>query len=155
MHLITFFHVCCIELPTRLVPDFLRLKLGIRNSVSLGSLPNDHMLHHTGNAFIRRDNSNLMTKYKALHLWNWYLEGTSALSPRLSRLGSKGLSCLGTLPNNHTYSIHRSNVFIFVVQVDLRLKTEVLCTPSSTQPGVRTHDLQIMTVHFMSLRRLL
>ena len=40
---------------------------------------------------------------------------------------------------------------LFLVQV--QLMTEVLCTPNSTQPGVRTHDLQIMTVHFMSLRR--
>ena len=41
---------------------------------------------------------------------------------------------------------------IFLVQV--RLRTEVLRTPSSTRPEFE-HDLQIMKEHFMSLRRLL
>ena len=42
---------------------------------------------------------------------------------------------------------------VYLVQV--RLGTEVLRTPSSNprRTGVRTHNLQIMTVHFMSLTR--
>ena len=39
---------------------------------------------------------------------------------------------------------------IFLVQV--RLRTEVLRTPKFDPTEVRTHDLQIMTVHSMSLR---
>ena len=44
-------------------------------------------------------------------------------------------------------------VIIFLVQV--RLRIEVLRTQSSTWLRFWTHDLQILTVHFMSMRRLL
>ena len=44
-------------------------------------------------------------------------------------------------------------VVVFLVQV--RLRIEVLHTPNWTRLGFRTHNLQIMMVHFMSLRCLL
>ena len=45
------------------------------------------------------------------------------------------------------------SIIYFLIQV--LLGTKVLCTQSSTRPRVRTHDLQIVTAHFMSLRHLL
>ena len=42
------------------------------------------------------------------------------------------------------------NIHVCLLQV--RLRREALCTPYFHPPWVRTHDLQTMTVHFMSLR---
>ena len=50
----------------------------------------------------------------------------------------------------------RKVTFICLVQVRLRTEYHLFqVQPSQVQPSPWTHDLQIMTVHFMSLRRLL
>ena len=64
--------------------------------------------------------------------------------------------CCILLHLSHTNNLLSfSSSFIFLAQV--RLTTEVGPTmrPKFGPTGVRTDDLQIMTVHFMSLRRLL
>ena len=63
---------------------------------------------------------------------------------------------LNSLNKSHTDQYFDCSKMVFawfLCLVQVRLGTEVLRIPSST--GVQTHDLQIMTVHFMSLRRLL
>ena len=47
------------------------------------------------------------------------------------------------------------HIVILYVLVQVRLRTEILSTPKFDLTTVQNHDLQIMTVHCMSLRRLL
>ena len=73
----------------------------------------------------------------------------------ITRHVNMNLASVGGTNNTMTGKLETENSLVGLFLVQIQLKIEVLMHPKFNPTWVRTHDLQIITVHFMSLRCLL